>query len=90
MSDYQFKGRLGLQQRLLPSYRVPFFDALAAACTGGMSLFAGQPTEGEAIQTADRLEVAQYVPARNLHFGRVGSPLYLCWQPGLRHWLETW
>ncbi len=90
MSDLQFKGRLGLQQRLLPSYRVPFFDALAAACTGGMSLFAGQPTPGEAIQTVDRLDVAQYVPARNLHFGRVGSPLYLCWQTGLLRWLENW
>jgi glycosyltransferase involved in cell wall biosynthesis len=79
-----------LQQRLLPSYRVPFFDALAAACTGGMSLFAGQPTPGEAIQTSDRLEVAQYVPARNLNFLGVGSPYYLCWQAGLTRWLETW
>jgi glycosyltransferase involved in cell wall biosynthesis len=34
--------------------------------------------------------VAQYVPARNLHLGRVGSPFYLCWQAGLVHWLENW
>jgi len=90
MSDYQFNGRLGLQQRLLPSYRVPFFDALAAACEGGLSVFAGQPKPGEAIQTNDRLEVAHYAPARNLHFGQVGSPLYLCWQAGLSRWLEAW
>jgi len=90
MSDYQFNGRLGLQQRLLPSYRVPFFDALAVACEGGLSVFAGQPTSGEAIQTADHLGVAHYAPARNLHFGRIGSPVYLCWQSGLLHWLDTW
>ena len=35
--------RLGLVQRVLPSYRVPFFDALARACAGGLGLFAGQP-----------------------------------------------
>jgi len=85
-----FSGRLGLQQRLLPSYRGPFFDALAAACEGGLSVFAGQPMAGEAIQTSDRLEAAQYIQAHNLHFGRVGSPLYLCWQAGLSRWLETW
>jgi glycosyltransferase involved in cell wall biosynthesis len=94
MNGYQFKGRLGLQQRLLPSYRVPFFDALAAACTSGMSLFAGQPMPGEAIQTGDRPDLALYVPARNLNFGRVGSPggspFYLCWQAGLTRWLESW
>jgi glycosyltransferase involved in cell wall biosynthesis len=89
-NSQHFSGRLGLQQRLLPSYRAPFFDALATACEGGLSVFAGQPTQGEAIQTSERLEVARYVPARNLHFGRTSSPLYLCWQVGLSRWLETW
>jgi hypothetical protein len=37
----KFKGKLALQQRVLPSYRVPFFDLLAQSCEG-MSLFAGQ------------------------------------------------
>jgi len=49
-----------LQQRVLPAYRAAFFDALAAACDGGLSVFAGQPTPGEAIQTADHLVVTHY------------------------------
>ena len=36
-----YSGRLALQQRVLPSYRVPFFDLLAQSCES-MSLFAGQ------------------------------------------------
>ncbi len=48
----RFEGRLGLQQRVLPDYRVPFFDTLAANCEGGFSLFAGQPRPEEAIKTA--------------------------------------
>ena len=39
----RFPGRLAVQQRVLPSYRAPFFDLLASACDGGMSLFAGRP-----------------------------------------------
>ncbi len=85
-----FTGRLGLQQRVLPAYRAPFFNALATACEGGLSVFAGQPTLGEAIQTTEKLEAARFYPARNLHFGRVGSPFYLCWQGGLIEWLDAW
>ena len=85
-----FPGRLGLVQRVLPVYRAPFFDALATACSGGLSVFAGQTAAAEAIQTTDLLEVARYAPARNLHFGQVGSPLYICWQKGLLRWLQAW
>ena len=51
--------RLGLQQRVLPSYRVPFFDALARTCAGGLGLFAGQPRPGEMIDTGANLQAAQ-------------------------------
>ena len=85
-----FPGRLGLLQRVLPAYRAPFFNALAAACTDGLSVFAGQPARDEAIQTTEKLEVAQFFPARNLHLGRVGSPFYLCWQGRLTRWLDAW
>jgi hypothetical protein len=30
-----FPGKVGLQQRVLPAYRIPFFDRLAEACEGG-------------------------------------------------------
>ena len=36
------KVKVGLQQRVLPNYRVPFFDALAQACPAGLSVFGGQ------------------------------------------------
>ena len=86
----QYPGRLGLQQRVLPAYRAPFFEALAGACARGLSVFAGLPAPDEAIQTTDRLQVARFTPARNLHIGSIGSPFYLCWQSGMRRWLETW
>jgi len=84
----EFQGKVGLQQRVLPSYRVPFFEALAAACRGGLSVFAGQPRPNEAIQPAEQLTKAHYVPARNLHL--LGGPLYMCWQRGLLPWLQVW
>ncbi|MBM4258947.1 MAG: hypothetical protein FJ147_23985 [Deltaproteobacteria bacterium] len=63
-----YPGRVGLQQRVLPTYRAPFFDALAATCTNGLSVFAGQPVAAEFIETATRLGTAQHAPAHNHHF----------------------
>lgn len=83
-----FPGRVGLQQRVLPSYRAAFFDALAAACQGGLSVFAGEPRSKEAIQTTDKLDIAQLSPAENRHF--LNGSLYMCWQPGILDWLEQW
>ena len=36
-----FPGRVAIQQRVLPAYRVPFFDKLASLCSGGVEVFAG-------------------------------------------------
>ena len=80
--------RIGIQQRVLPTYRVPFFEALAQACPAGLSLFAGQPRPEEAIESASGLQAAHYYPARNRHL--FGGALYLCWQENLLSWLETW
>jgi len=80
--------RLGLVQRVLPAYRVPFFDALARACAGGLGLFAGQPRPAEMIETGAQPQAAQLFAARNRHLLR--GPLYLCWQSGLQDWLNTW
>lgn len=84
----RFPGRLGLQQRVLPAYRVAFFERLAEACQGGLSVFAGRPRPSEAILTAEGLSRAHFVPARNLHL--LSGPLYLCWQRGLLAWLAFW
>ncbi len=84
----QFLGRLGLVQRVLPSYRIPFFDALSAACSGGLTLFAGQPLPSESIATSTALRTAHFAPAHNLHFANPQSPLYFCYQRGILDWLE--
>jgi glycosyltransferase involved in cell wall biosynthesis len=83
-----FPGRLAVQQRVLPSYRLPFFEALAGVCTGGLSLFAGQPGVDESIETGRAPRVAHYMPARNLSLGDVSQTYYLLWQAGLLRWLE--
>ena len=83
----RYRGRLGLQQRVLPEYRVPFFDLLAAACDGGLSVFAGRPRSAEGIVLGEP-RLAKYSPAVNVHF--LNGPLYLCHQRGLTPWLDAW
>jgi glycosyltransferase involved in cell wall biosynthesis len=82
----QFPGKLAIQQRVLPNYRAPFFDLLASACGGGMSLFSGLPRPSEGITVASRLKVARYQQGRNVHL--LDGALYLCYQQGLMDWLE--
>src|SRR5512141_2309890 len=82
----RFSGKLALQQRVLPNYRAPFFDLLASACDGGMSLFTGLPRPVEGIMTASELKVANYTLGRNIHL--LGGSFYLCYQQGLIDWLE--
>ena len=88
--ENRFGGRIGIVQRVLPAYRAPFFDALAASCTGGLSLFAGLPRAGESIATTTQLQIANYSPAQNIHFASPSSPLYICYQRGLTRWLDAW
>ncbi len=85
-----FTGKLGVQQRVLPAYRVDFFDSLAEVCEGGMSIFAGKVRSEESIPTATNLQVARYYQAQNLHIFDSQSPYYLLWQRGLVKWLEDW
>lgn len=80
--------RLGVLQRVLPVYRVPFFDALAQECAGGLSVFAGLARRVESIEGSQALQVAHYAAAHNVHL--FGGRFYLCWQAGLRRWLMDW
>ena len=84
----RFAGRLAVQQRVLPRYRVPFFDLLASACDGGMSLFTGRPRPREGIATTNQLRTAHYKAGKNFHL--FGGPFYFCYQRGLVEWLEEW
>lgn len=85
----RFPGRLAIQQRVLPAYRAPFFELLAAA-SGSLSVFAGEPVPEENVVPARSLSAAQYVPARNINILPFRSPFYQCWQAGLLDWLEDW
>ena len=87
MTLAQFDGSLALQQRVLTAYRAPLFDALAQACAGGMSVCAGLPRPEESIAVTDQLRFATFVPIQNIHLMK--GPLYLCFQRGLRSWLEA-
>lgn len=77
---------LALQQRVLPSYRVPFFDALAAECRPGMHLLAGQPRSQEGIESHIIPQVAAYHQTRNIHI--LSGALYLYYQRNLMAWLK--
>jgi glycosyltransferase involved in cell wall biosynthesis len=82
-----FPGRVGIQQRVLPAYRAFFIDGLAARCTGGVSVFAGEPRKDEMIAPAPPLRNATRIEARNLHL--LTGSTYLCFQRGLLRWLEA-
>jgi len=84
----RFSGKLAIQQRVLTPYRAAFFEALATACDGGLSVCAGLPRPEESIAVTDSLLVARYSFARNLHLFR--GPLYLCYQRDLLRWLSDW
>jgi glycosyltransferase involved in cell wall biosynthesis len=75
--------RTGLQQRVLPAYRAPFFDALAAALPGGLTVFAGESRPGEGILPAEELRVARRNRAENRSIGG------FLWQGGWRRWLDA-
>lgn len=82
----RFSGKLALQQRVFPNYRAPFFDLLASACDGGMSLFTGLPRAEEGIVVAKELQVTRYKLGDNIHL--FGGNFYLCYQRGLMDWLR--
>jgi glycosyltransferase involved in cell wall biosynthesis len=90
MMDEKFQGRVGVQQRVVPSYRAAFFDTFAQRCEGGLSIFAGLPLATEGIEPIDRLYVANLVQARNRYFLDPSSAMFLCWQNGFIPWLESW
>jgi glycosyltransferase involved in cell wall biosynthesis len=81
-----FPYRLGLQQRVLPSYRAPFFDLLARSCES-MSLFAGQARPVEMIASG-KPQIAKYHEAKNIHL--FSGSFYFCYQQGFINWLEEW
>ena len=81
-------GKIAVQQRVLPSYRIPFFDALAAECGQGLSVFAGEPRRSEGLEYGARPAAAKFYPGKNIHL--LKGRAYLCWQTGILDWLRDW
>lgn len=79
--------RLGLQQRVLPLYRAPFFDLLSMSCEKGLSVYSGKPRPEEAMGALGELRVAEQYPGENVYLG--SGRLYACYQRGLLVWLES-
>ena len=84
----EIRKRIAIQQRVLPSYRIPFFDALAVECERGLSVFAGEPRRSEALDFGARPATAKFYPGKNIHL--FDSMAYLCWQVGILNWLRDW
>ncbi|MCJ7622152.1 MAG: hypothetical protein MUO76_01520, partial [Anaerolineaceae bacterium] len=81
-------NRVGVVQRVLPSYRIPLFDALANEFNGNVSVFAGKPRKKEALNSSGEPVSAKLCWGKNFHL--FDGPLYLCWQSGLMQWLANW
>jgi glycosyltransferase involved in cell wall biosynthesis len=84
----RIQPRVGIQQRVLPSYRVPFFDALAGECENGLSVYFGDPRKEEGIDTGALPGTAKFFKGRNIHLFH--GLFYNCWQAGLLQWLKEW
>jgi glycosyltransferase involved in cell wall biosynthesis len=85
--DTGLPDRAGIQQRVLPEYRAAFFDSLARALPGGVSIFAGEPRREEAIPQAKGLHIARRARAVNRH---IGSGRWLSvWQSGWQEWISA-
>ena len=79
---------LGVQQRVLPEYRAPFFELLAESCPNGLGVFAGKARPNEAIAPFTALQKAVYFPANNVHL--FGGSAYALLQPSFVDWLKIW
>ena len=76
--------KVGLVQRVFPSYRSEFFELLGQHCR--LSFFSGKPRPSENINLINDLQNGQYTPGKNIHLFR--GKFYLCYQRGLMRWLK--
>lgn len=88
--DISTGRRFGLVQRVVPVYRVAFFDHLAKLLPGELCVFAGRVPSSEGISAVEHLKHACFNLALNLHFLDASSPFYLLYQVNLIRWLKEW
>jgi len=77
--------RLGVIQRVLTDYRVPFFDLLADVFPAGVEVASGEARPEEQVSPGIPQKARQH-PLQNIHIMKGG--LYLCQQRGVIEWLE--
>ena len=78
--------RLGIQQRLLPDFRGPLYDAIALKNLGPVEVFAGFPRAEEGIKRSEGLQHAKWQVCHNRCFAIGGQTAY--WQPNFSDWLQ--
>ncbi len=66
--------RVGIQQRILPAYRVTFFDALASICGCGLCVFAGKASPEEGVLEGNLTARLHASRAERADSGRSSSP----------------
>lgn len=80
--------KIGLQQRVLAEYRIPFFEALGSHFDDGLSLFFGDARPEEMVEQGKTPQHCNLVHAHNLDLFR--GRFYTCWQIGILQWLNHW
>lgn len=80
--------RIGIQQRVLPVYRLGLFDMLAAECNGGLQIFTGVQKHGEGILESTGLTLARIAWAENSYIRLGGS--HLLFQKNMIRWLKVY
>ncbi len=78
--------RVFLQQRVIPVYRIPFLEMLAAHELIELTVFAGQPRTAESIKTGQTITGAQFIQTRNIHI--LQDRFYFCYQRCLKKALQ--
>ena len=80
--------RVGIIQRVLPHYRLPFFNLLSKTLPGTWQLISGDPSPHETLRSRpDMLANIMHAEACNRHI--FNGKFYICWQAGLIPWLKA-
>ncbi len=80
--------KIGLVQRVLAGYRVPFFDMLADALQGNLEIFSGESRPDEMIDHSRTPVNAKVWKGKNVHL--FSGKYYICLQMDIIKWLTSW
>ncbi|MEW6671026.1 MAG: glycosyltransferase family 4 protein [Thermodesulfobacteriota bacterium] len=85
-SEDKQKLRIAIIQRVLASYRRPFFEKLIKIYSADIDIYSGEPMPDETLKTADSVTGARLFIGKNYY---TQSPLPLIfWQSGILTWLR--